>query len=183
MLIFRRNQIVITSLIVVIVCAGYLNYKYNQAKITNSTAKDPIGSAYFVENTEDLTDEDNISVAQINGDYFIVTNAEKERSRDEQKEVLQNVINNQNADADAKKKAQEELIAISQIIEKEMKIESVLKGKGLKNIVAFVGKEKVDIVIKADEKVISSSTAIILDEVMRETGIEATNIKISPYKE
>lgn len=182
MLIFKRNQIVISALIVVILCAGFLNYKYNQAKLTSGT--NPIGSAYFVDNIkgEDINSDELASVAKVNGDYFIVTRAEKERARDEQKETMQSVINNKNSDKEAKDKAQAELIRISKNTEKEMVIEGVLKGKGFGEAIAFINDNKIDIVIKDDTNLISSQQAMILDVVNRETGITAENTKINPYK-
>lgn len=179
MLIFRRNQIVIASLIVVILCAGYLNFKYNQSKQTGST---PIGSAYFVENTTQPNGEQDTPVAKISGDYFIVTRAEKERTRDSQKEMLQNILDNKNVDKDAKTKAEAELIKVTKNAEKEMIIEGVLKGKGFSEVLAFINDDKVDIVIKDTANTLPSQQAMILDVVTRETGVTAENIKINPYK-
>ena len=183
MLIFKRNQIVITALIVVIMCAGYLNYKYNNAKLTSTSGNKPIGTAYFVENTDGQTDATgDVPVAKMNGDYFIVTRAEKERTRDEQKDMLQNIIDNKNIDKDAKSKAEEELMKISKDMEKETIIEGVLKGKGFADILAFINDNKVDIIVKDETNILPSQQAMILDIVMRETEVSAENIKISPYK-
>lgn len=183
MLIFKRNQIVIASLIVVILCAGYLNFRYNNAKLTSTSGDTPIGTAYFVDNSKSQdTVAENTPVAKINGDYFIVTRAEKERTRDEQKEMLQNIINNKNLDKASKDKAQNELIRISKNVEKEMIIEGVLKGKGFSEVLTFINDNKVDIVVKDESNLLPSQQAMILDVVIRETGVTAENIKISPYK-
>lgn len=184
MLIFKRNQIVITALIVVIMCAGYLNFKYNKAKTTSTDTNTPIGTAYFVDNSnnEVVTPNDTAPVAKINGDYFVVTRAEKERTRDDQKEMMQDIINNKNTDKDAKAKAQAELIRIGKNMEKEMVIEGVLKGKGFADVLAFINDDKVDIVVKDDTNLLTSQQAMILDVVTRETGVSALNVKINPYR-
>lgn len=183
MIIFKRNQIVITALIVVILCAGYLNFRYNNAKLTSTNGTTPIGTAYFVENTTGQTGtEANTTAAKISGDYFVVTRAEKERTRDEQKDMLQNIINNKNVDKDAKAKAEDELMKITKDIEKETIIEGVLKGKGFADILSFINDNKVDIVVKDEANLLTSQQAMILDIVIRETGVSAENIKISPYK-
>lgn len=183
MLIFKRNQIVIVSLIVVILCAGYLNFKYNNAKLTSTTGDTPIGTAYFVDNSKNQNSEaiENAPVAKVNADYFVVTRAEKERTRDEQKDMLKDIINNKNVSNDAKSKAQDELIRISKNAEKEMIIEGILKGKGFADILAFINDNKVDIIIKDEGDTLPSQKAMILDVVMRETGASADNIKINPY--
>lgn len=180
MLIFRRNQIVIASLIVMILCAGYLNFRYNKAKQTSNSGTSPIGSAYFVKNADNTIAE--TPVAKINGDYFVVNRAEKERTRDEQKEMLQNILNNKNVSKEAKTKAETELIRVTRNAEKEMIIEGVLKGKGFVDVLAFINDDKIDIVVKDDTNLLPSQQAMILDVVTRETGVSAENIKINPYK-
>lgn len=183
MLIFKRNQIVITALIVVILCAGYLNYKYNNAKLTSTNGNTPIGTPYFVENTDKgILSGDSTPTAKVSGDYFIITRGEKERTRDEQKDMLQNIIDNKNVDKDAKAKAQDELMNITRNIEKETVIEGVLKGKGFSDVLAFINDNKVDIVIKDETNLLPSQQAMILDVVTRETGAIADNVKIHPYK-
>lgn len=184
MLVFKRNQIVITALIVVILCAGYLNFRYNKAKLTSVNTEAPIGTAYFVDNSknQDASSTENLPVAKINGDYFIVTRAEKEKTRDEQKEMLNNIVNNKNSSKEAKTKAEAELLKLTKNVEKEMIIEGVLKGKGFSDILAFINDNKIDIIVKDDTNILPSQQAMILDIVTRETGISAENVKISPYK-
>lgn len=182
MIIFKRNQIVITALIIVILCAGYLNYRYNNAKLTSTDGDTPIGTAYFVENTNQGASADLPTTAKVSGDYFVVTRAEKEKTRDDQKEMLQGIIKNTAISKEAKAKAEAEYINISKNMEKEMAIEGVLKGKGFTDILAFINDNKVDIVVKDDNNLLTSQQAMILDVVMRQTGVSAENIKINPYK-
>lgn len=181
MLVFRRNQIVITALIVVILCAGYLNFAYNKAKLTDTSGKQPIGSAYLVKGPGNEA-SDTAPVAKINGDYFVVSRAEKERARGDQQDMMQSIINNKDLDKVAKEKAQSELTRIARSIEKEMIIENVLKGKGFEDVIAFLNDNKVDIVIKDSAKLLPSQTAMILDVVTRETGVLAENVRINPQK-
>lgn len=182
MLVFKRNQIVISALIVVILCAGYLNFRYNKAKLTDTTGKSPIGSAYLVQNTND-PGSDTTPVAKVNGDYFIVSRAEKERARADEQDMMQSIINNKDLDKAAKDKAQAELTRIARSIEKEMIIENVLKGKGFQDVIAFLNDGKVDIVIKDDKNLLPSQTAMILDVVTRETEVSAENVRINPQKD
>lgn len=181
MLVFRRNQIVITSLIVVILCAGYLNFKYNNAKLTDTTGKTPIGSAYLVDGIDNEI-KDSAPVAKVNGDYFIVSRAEKERARSDQQEIMQSIMNNKDLDRVAKEKAQTEITRIVRSIEKEMIIENVLKGKGFEDVIAFLNDSKVDIVIKDNANLLPAQQAMILDVVTRETGVIAENVRINSQK-
>ncbi|MGO1651976.1 SpoIIIAH-like family protein, partial [Senegalia sp. (in: firmicutes)] len=74
-------------------------------------------------------------------------------------------------------KAQEEIIEIGKISEKELFIEGLLVSKGFKNTLVFIGESDVRIVIENDnlsEKEVSQ----ILEIVTSETDFKASNIKI-----
>ena len=182
MLVFRRNQIVITALIVVILCAGYLNFTYNKARLTDTNVRNPVGSAYLVQGPGNEQVIDTAPVAKVNGDYFIVSRAEKERARGEQQDMMQSIMNNKDLDKVAKEKAQIEITRIARSIEKEMIIENVLKGKGFEDVIAFLNDNKVDIVVKDEANLLASKTAMILDVVIRETGVSAENVRINAQK-
>ena len=63
--------------------------------------------------------------------------------------------------------------------EKETTIEGVLRARGFKDAIATVHRDSVNILVRA-ESLSRQETAVILELVVRETGISGGNVKIIP---
>ena len=77
-----------------------------------------------------------------------------------------------------KKIAQEQINHISNNLNKEMSIETLLKAKGFDDSVAIINEDNVNVVVKSVEELDVAQVAQIQNIVMREAGARAEDIHI-----
>lgn len=253
--IFRRNQIIITTLAIMIAAAGYLNYSgkeelsgavyeagvmeisdedilaENQAVgnlnpeaegageevsgPAEAETKQPgaqqgkegesnvsAGSAEAEEYKEiaSLDQEpgeeagseqadssiDNPGEAVLTGgtsvtDYIANVQLSREQVRAKNKETLMEIINNENADPQAKETAVQDMIDMTAVAEKENAAETLLMAKGFADPVVSITDGKVDVVINASS-LTDPERAQIEDIVKRKAEVTAENIVITLMK-
>jgi stage III sporulation protein AH len=102
----------------------------------------------------------------------------RQRARDEALEVLNAVIENQNATDTVKAEAVAEIKKISLEMEQEADIESLIVSKGFDQCVAVINGETASIVVKCAEKLTPAQLAQINTSVYEIAGIEPVNITI-----
>lgn len=103
----------------------------------------------------------------------------KEQTRARNKETLLEIINNENLAEAQKQTAVDNMIALTDIAEKEMASEILLEAKGFEDVVVSISADMVDVVVNAAE-LSDAQRAQIEDVIKRKTGIAAENIIISP---
>lgn len=103
----------------------------------------------------------------------------KEQTRARNKETLLEIINNENLAEAQKQTAVDNMIALTDIAEKEMASEILLEAKGFEDVVVSISTDMVDVVVNAAE-LSDAQRAQIEDVIKRKTGIAAENIIISP---
>ena len=112
-----------------------------------------------------------------NGAFFVEYRLERDRTRSQQIDLLREIVNNSNSSDDIRKEAQTRLLAISQAIDTEMKLENLIRAEDFKDAVVFVEEKSVTIIIQApvltqpDREKLTAITA-------RVTGISAENIAV-----
>ena len=111
--------------------------------------------------------------------FFIEYRLERERTRGQQVELLREIINDPNADAETRKKSQEDLYTITHNIGKEMEVENLIRAKGFKDAVVLIKEKGATVVVQAEE-LSSEQAARIAEIVNRNTGILLNNIVIIP---
>lgn len=128
---------------------------------------------------------DNNTAAQmaknLESDFFIDYKLERDRLRSQEADYLRELINNPNAGIESKEKAQQDLIALSQKVEKEMIVENLIKAKGFEDAVIFFSDEFVNIVIKTNG-LLPKDVAQVTDVVTKTTGITVDKITIIERK-
>lgn len=207
----KRNQVIITALVVMVGAAGYLNYvgnnsteptevvltddgditglvpdydlygeevvhntnEENKATPTNATAsndssEDEAGKAVFVNNSNDTS-------------YFVQAKLEREQARAKQKDILTEMINNDNIEKEKKATAADEMLKIQERIEKETSAEAMIEAKGFKEVYVRIDNDTVDVVVNKTE-LSEAEIAQIEDIVKRKTGVTVDKIRISPIK-
>lgn len=250
---FRRNQIIVTTLAVMIAVAGYLNYMGSQS--------DGDQGAYTAGNTSyeagalEISDEDilkenqtvlngaedyqeiasldgdqgdglteSVSAAELTAvtdsagqdgnqnrgqntgqnaqtdqteqtglenpgeailtsgmsvsDYIASVQLSREQIRAKNKETLLNIINNQNIEETAKQQAIQDMIALTEVAEKENAAETLLMAKGFADPVVSISSGKVDVVVNAPS-ITDAQRAQIEDIVKRKAEVGAENIIIT----
>lgn len=175
----KRKQIVVLSLVLMILVAGYVQYTYKRSSISIS-ANEPekIGEAVMVDQNElvSLTEEETVSKEEIKAskhanDYFAQVKLDKEVSRSKDTESLKSITEDQNASKEIKDKAYKDMISMINDSEKERKIESLIKKIGFTDVIALLGEENsIDVVVKAPS-LSTSEVSQITDIVVREAKI------------
>ncbi len=111
--------------------------------------------------------------------FFIEYRLERERTRGQQVELLREIINDPNADAETRKKSQEDLYTITHNIGKEMEVENLIRAKGFKDAVVLIKEKGATVVVQAEE-LNETQAARIAEIVSRNTGIMLSDIVIIP---
>jgi len=180
MFVMKRKTLVMVSLIVLLVVTGYLNYQYNlsQTKKNNdtTTAQSQSGDIKVTDTTTPSDDKSSIETA---GNFFLDFRAERDKTRNQEIELLDSIINNKDTDKDTLKDAQQQKLEITQAMEKEVTIEGLVKAKGISDVVVTLHKGSVNVIVDEPE-LTEAQVAQILDIVTRETDEKAENIKIIP---
>ena len=103
----------------------------------------------------------------------------KEQTRAKNKETLLEIINNANIAENQKQEAVDEMIALTDLTERETAAEILLETRGYADAVVTITDESADVVVGMS--VLSDAQcAQIEDIVARKTGIAAQNIVINP---
>lgn len=189
--VFKKNQIMITALAVMIAVAGYLNYSGKlfgeKAKETNNELANQELLDISLEDEGDLLSLDH-EVEETPGEAVLTsgivaeTKVTREQVRAQNKETLLEIINNTNLSEKQKEQAVSQMLEMTQIAEQEAAVETMLLSKGFTDVVVTLTKEGADVVVRSTE-LTDAKRAQIEDIVTRKTGISPENIVIVPMKE
>ena len=102
----------------------------------------------------------------------------KEQTRARNKETLLEIINNVNISEEQKQAAVDDMIAITDVAEKETAAEILLESKGFDDVVVSITDDTVDVVVNAQE-LTEAQRAQIEDIILRKTGVSPEAIVIS----
>lgn len=127
------------------------------------------GSVTVVESDEEDTDEVS--------SFFTEYRLERDKNRSKEYDMWQNIIDSDKAEPTFKTLAQEEIVKIVALTEKEMIIENLILARGFKDALVFLTDDSATVVVEAKE-LTPASVAKIQDIVMTKTKIPAGNIKI-----
>ena len=202
--IFRKNQVIITSLAVLITVAGYLNFadvdlglKDKEASTDSSSILDEVDydltdeTALLDENgadstltgvTDQTTSTPGEAVLTAASDFAAQAKLSREQIRSQNKADLQSIINNQELGDEQKQEAVSTMVSMADLTEKESAAELLLEAKGFENVIVNLTGETADVVVpQADLS--DAKRAQIEDIVKRKTGIAPENIVITPLNE
>lgn len=102
----------------------------------------------------------------------------KEQTRAKNKETLLEIINNANIGEEQKQEAVDNMIALTDVAEKETAAEILLESKGFDDVVVSITDGSVDVVVNASE-LTEAQRAQIEDIIIRKTGVSPDAIIIS----
>lgn len=168
----KRNWIIIGAVLLIGVAVGL-----NWMLFTEDT---PTGGYADYGNSSGMTNEsgESGSVGETTDDYFATVQVNRQRARDESMEVLQSVIDSEDASETVKNEALSEMNTIALEIEKEANIESLLISKGFEDCVAVMNGNNVNVVVKTEGELQTAQIAQINAVVYEQTGIEPLNVTI-----
>ncbi|MFW6237816.1 MAG: SpoIIIAH-like family protein [Halanaerobiales bacterium] len=110
-------------------------------------------------------------------DFFIEYRMERDKARSEQIDVYREMINNPNTDEASKKEAQQEMLDLTDKMEKEMEIESLIRARGYNDSLAYIHDGSVDVIIRTGG-LSQEDVARIGDIVVKTTGFSFDDVTI-----
>ena len=116
-----------------------------------------------------------------NSDYAAKVKLNREQVRSKNKETLQAIIDNDSLDEAKKQAAVDDMIALTDIAEKESNAEMMLEAKGFTDVVVSMNDDGCDVVLNMGEAT-DARRAQVEDIVKRKTGVPADKIVITPIQ-
>ncbi len=200
-----KRPAIIGMLLVLLVFTGYLNYRLTQDALKKASKDYQNYEVMQMENNEytlseddfDIVDslpkEENITdvvttsntelselskeVSNTNRNYFVEYRLSRDKLRAGLVDRLDEIIKNTQTTDDIRAKAQEEIMSIGEISEKELQIEGLVKAKGFEDALVFITNDEIKVVVSKNE--LSQQDMVkILDIVKSETKFDSDNIKI-----
>ena len=176
---FRKNQVIITALAIMIAVAGYINYAdrtlSTKEKADGTTADASTVLKDISSLDTDITDEVDAGAST----YMAQARIDREQIRSQNKDTLNEIINNTNLSETERQSAVQSMVEMTELVEKESATELLLEAKGFTDVVVNLTGETADIVVPMKE-VTEEQRAQIEDIVTRKTGIGVENIVITP---
>ena len=162
-----KNKVMIASAVVLIGAAVYLNY------------------IFFLDETQPVnnpnTDQQNEAVIsnsdELESNYFAQAVMDRQKARDEALEVLQIVVDNEEALAESKDTALQQMTQIADDMQKESNIESLVVSKGFEECVAVISEGKCNVIVKSDG-LLANQISQIKEIVYEQAAISPINVKI-----
>ncbi len=146
----RKTKIAISCFVLLLGVGVMGNWYWENSDLSSkvstiSSAKEKIlGEATYVDATTEAATE---------SEYFSSARVDRQKARDESLEKLQAVVDSSTESEEAKKEATEKIAKISDTINIENKIETLVTAKGVNNCLAVINENanKVDIIVDVEE--------------------------------
>ena len=205
---FKKNQLIITALAVMIAIAGYLKYSDSMidsqqlAAASASTdelivsdeiemdisAEDIYASTGITEEAVEEAAETSdtepgeavfTSTNMASGTFASEAKLSRDQTRAKNTESLLQIINSDVVSEAQKQSAIDQMLELTDISERETGAETLLAAKGFEDVVVSISDMKVDVVINQSE-ISDVQRAQIEDVITRKTGLPPENIVITP---
>lgn len=193
----KKNQIIITTLAIMIAIAGYLNYSgrifgKEDTKETSGTlanqelldiSDEGVATAGDIKSQDQEASDGEVEgtpgEAVLTSGVVAEAKVTREQVRANNKETLQAIIDNEKISEEQKKDAIAQMVRVTELAEKEAAVETLLASKGFTDTVVSLTDDAADIVVGKTE-LTDANLAQIEDIVVRKTEIPAANIVITP---
>ena len=206
---FKKNQIIITTLAIMIAIAGYLNYsgrilreKSKEASSDDNTVlltdEAPQAVNTYTDSYEDIVslDGDGSETAYAKPDEgstvgeavlasgtgtnpLAAAKLNREQVRAKSRENLQAIIDNEQITENEKAEAISAMTTMEEVAQKEAAAELLLEAKGYENCVVSIADGEADVVVN-EASLDEAQRAQIEDIVKRKTDISGEHIVITP---
>ena len=183
--IVKKNQLIITTLAVIIAVAGYVNYTGQYITTTKDNAKTVSNTAKNASQSQakdDITDvgEAVLTNAQV-GNYVAKAKLEREQTHSKAKDTLEEIIKDKTVKDSVKQDAVDKLATLAEQMEMETATENLLGAKGFLNSIVTIQNGNVDVLVNLKD-VSKVERSQIEDIVTRKTGCKLENVVITSIK-
>lgn len=124
-----------------------------------------------------IEDSGNEAIETAGASFFSEYRIEREKNRSKEVEMWQDIINSEKAEDNFKNMAQQELVKIVELTDKEMIIENLIVARGFNDALVFLTDDSATVIVEAKE-LTPANIAQIQDIIVRKTKLEPKNIKI-----
>lgn len=191
--VFRKNQLIVTALALLIAVAGYFNYTYDASEKEIATmaqesnqktkenkdkkekktanAEESMGDETAGETV--LTESDSIAISKAAS-----LKMDREQTRAAGKATLLDVVNNKELTEQERKSAVDELAKMTDIAEREAACEMLLQSKGFEEAIVSISGDGADVIVNKQE-ITDAERAQIEDVINRKGGVAPDHIVIS----
>lgn len=181
-----RRNLVIAGAVALIVAAVAVNwvifkddgkddgYKYDASAGMNTNYGTTLNPGAVGDETTKPTGGEGNEV----DDYFSSVEVSRQRARDEALEVLNAVVENDQASEEVKAEALAEIQTIAKEMSQESNIESILMSKGFVQCIAVINGDTANVVVQNEGRLEPAQLAQINAVVYEQAGIEPINITI-----
>ena len=198
-IIIGKRQIILSCLSVMLAVAVYINYSLSKSDLTVTTPtseltaeQDHYGDTEFVNaGAEDVrsaekpeaddANADAASAEEASADFFAQARLEKTTNRDAAVQTLQMIMGGGDLTNDEIITTALNAVEVSNLIECEGNIESLIKSQGFADCVVYLDGESAKVVVKSDG-LEASDAALIKDIILGEVSISSENIRIFEVK-
>lgn len=143
-------------------------------EITNVTEETNEYDDYNYTKSEDDQEAEN---------FFIEYRLERDKARSEQLDIYREMINNSNTDKTTKEEAQKKMLQLTEKMEKEMEIESLIRARGYPDALSYIHDQSVDVIVQTKNKTLSENdVAKIGDIIVKTTGFKTEDVTIIEKK-
>lgn len=109
--------------------------------------------------------------------FFSEYRMERDKNRSKEVDMWQGIISNEGTEKTFKNLAQQEIVKIVALTEKEMIIENLIISRGFNDALVFLTDDSATVIVDAKE-LTQANVAQIQDIVVRKTKLDPNNIKI-----
>lgn len=201
MKIFKKNQLAILVISLMLITAGYLNYDSNingaatetaanvidvasigDAELVNAEAIESVNESQEKEtennNSEETSTEVKTTVQNKENDYFKASKLERNIMYSQMIQRYQDILQNSNGVTEQKMIAEQEINKLNELQNAIMIAENLLTTKGFDENIIFVNGESISVIIGKAE-LSQNEIAQIQNIISRELKAEVENIHIS----
>ncbi len=167
----KGKQALVSGLAILVLVAGYY-----RVTVERNADIEPVSNEVLPLEAIEMNDETDVIEDDL--DYFARARYERDCARSEATELLK--VSVQNGDKEQGLNA-EKIAEYAKNMENETAIENLIKAKGYEDCVAFIDDSGVSVVVKSEDME-KEGVAKIKDIIIEQTGVKATQIKISNKK-
>lgn len=176
-LIIGRRQIMLAGMTLILGTAVYVNYASSLNGGIKAAGK--VESKSINYGDAQLVNAQEGSKAKGSADdYFAQARLDRTTSRDKAAETLRTIMNGGDSTPEEQEAAAEQASAMTGLMEKESKVENLIKAAGFEDCVVYLDGENANIVVKTEEGLIQTEAAQIKDILLSEVTVENEDIRI-----
>ena len=191
--IIGKKQIIITSLVLILGAAIYLNWQFadvpqadletgvsiteEQSTDTQETAGEASGDDQKVLGEATLVNAQTMSTEE----YFASARLARDKARDEAVETISSILDDETLSEVDKKEANAKALAMTDMIEAESRMENLIKAKGFTDCMVYLSETGANVVVKSEGLTQSQATQI-KNIVVSEGSVKGENISITEIK-